>query len=212
MNPNPPRCEPIVFIRSHLSLHNTDSVKIITMRTFKAFHALSTLLLIPTFASARYATVYDAFDEISDRYECPDPVEYSKEYDIPISCVGRSMTPWPLCLLHNITYFIQASVNSASRCCDFDNLESCRCPFKERLNWQTKMKDWCDNIATCNMTGTPSNISTETWVGSIMEEVGIMTSRMNSMLLCQLQFPSSQIISSLISFILFLADGKSLWR
>ena len=37
-----------------------------------------------------------------------------------------------------------------------------------------------------NMTGvSTSMLSTETWVGSIMSEVGIMTSRMNSMLLCQ---------------------------
>lgn len=135
---------------------------------------LFTFLLLPTIVSAGFSTIFDAFDEISERLECPDPVEFSEEYNITLSCVENSIPPWPLCLLHNVTYFIQASISSSNRCCDFTNLEACRCPFKEHPMFQEKMEGWCDNIETCPDLGpAPEALSTDSWVSQMMTEVSI---------------------------------------
>ena len=177
----------------------------ITMKVFKSINALFTCFLVPALfsnADGKYVSVYDVFDEISDRLQCPDPVEFSEEYDIPLSCVESTIPPWPLCLLHNVTYFIEAAVSSASRCCDFENLDECRCPLKEKEQWQMAMEGWCEDIATCPMEWKGSALSTEAWVYSMMEEVCLSP----YLILCDAMF--SKRIHRNYFQILHSADGR----
>eukprot|EP01083_Nonionella_stella_P062766 163191_1 len=144
------------------------------MNLSTVFHALSTLLLVTNLARAEMYDMFDVFDEISDRLECPDIYQFVEENpDYTIECVENSIPPWPLCLFHNITYFVAASVSSASRCCDFENLDECRCPLKNYDKWQMKMDNWCENIATCpteiRVDGT---LSTDAWTTMMMEDDG----------------------------------------
>ena len=143
------------------------------MKLVTVFHAIATILFVPKVARAQL-NIYEVFYEISHNWECPDPDVYANSTGIPLSCVENSIPPWPLCLFHNTTYFIQASVSSASRCCDFENLEACRCPFKNHEMWQAKMVDWCEEIATCPADITINDaLATETWSKLLMvdEEV-----------------------------------------
>mmetsp|Transcript_1301 Transcript_1301/g.2372 ORF Transcript_1301/g.2372 Transcript_1301/m.2372 type:complete len:200 (+) Transcript_1301:221-820(+) len=123
----------------------------------------------------------DFYDDLSERLACPSPEDYVAENpDFPLECVENSIPPWPLCLFHNVTYFIQGAVASADRCCDFENLEACRCPFKNNQKWQEVMADWCANIETCPESVTPlsatkvsavdSIIATDVWSKFLLED------------------------------------------
>ncbi len=125
----------------------------------------------PYLLIASNAKLYDSF---LDRFSCPDPEEFVQEYsDYDIECVDASIPPWPMCLFHNVTYFIEASVASASRCCDFENLEMCRCPVKDTPTWLDVMGEWCPKIAKCpmpdgNMTMFSPLVS-DAWTMNVME-------------------------------------------
>lgn len=121
----------------------------------------------------------DFYDELSGRLACPSPEDFVAENpEFPLECVENSIPPWPLCLFHNVTYFIQGAVASADRCCDFENLDQCRCPFKFNPKWQEVMTDWCANIETCpaNVTFTMSGkaadsmMATDVWSGILLED------------------------------------------
>mmetsp|Transcript_11129 Transcript_11129/g.14052 ORF Transcript_11129/g.14052 Transcript_11129/m.14052 type:complete len:102 (-) Transcript_11129:904-1209(-) len=83
-------------------------------------------LLGPRFAPpVANAQLHDSF---LDRFRCDDPYDFVAEYEgYDFDCVDASIPPWPICLFHNVTYFIDAAVASASRCCDPENLDECRC-------------------------------------------------------------------------------------
>lgn len=111
----------------------------------------------------------DFYDELSARLACPTPEDFVAENpEFPLECVENSIPPWPLCLFHNVTYFIQGAVASANRCCDFENLEECRCPFKYKPKWQEVMTDWCANIETCPTNITISSATTSKVVDSVI--------------------------------------------
>jgi hypothetical protein len=112
------------------------------------------------------------FDEqlVPDALECPNATEFvSLNDDYTMECVEKSIPPWPLCLFHNITYFVNAAVSSASRCCDFDDLEDCRCPLKEYQHWQDVMGNWCEDIKTCpiDFDSVPKELQSDFWASFI---------------------------------------------
>ena len=139
----------------------------------KSFSSLYTICIcfLPFISSVVKGDLYDSF---YDRFSCPDPVEFVAEnpgYDI--ECVESSIPPWPICLFHNVTYFVDAAVSSASRCCDFDNLEECRCPLKYKEQWQDVMTEWCPKIAKCPVSedGIKTALVTETWGQALMDKI-----------------------------------------
>lgn len=139
----------------------------------KTFPSLSKICLcfLPFTLSIVKADLYDSF---YDRFSCPDPVEFVMENsDYTIECVESSIPPWPICLFHNVTYFVDAAVASASRCCDFDNLEDCGCPLKYKEKWQDIMTDWCAKIESCPVPegGIKTALVTETWGQALMDEI-----------------------------------------
>ena len=92
----------------------------------------------------------DPYDSFFDRFYCTDPydfVDQNKEYDI--QCVTAATPPWPMCLFHDVPYFIDAALASASRCCDMDKLDMCKCPFKTEQAFRDGMLEWCPKIETC---------------------------------------------------------------
>ena len=93
--------------------------------------------------------------------------------DYDIECVEASIPPWPICLFHNVTYFVDSAISSASRCCDFGNLEECTCPVKFKKKWKVVMKQWCPKIATCPIPegGVKFALVTETWSDALMSEM-----------------------------------------
>jgi hypothetical protein len=100
------------------------------------------------------------------KLKCPDPslfVEANPTF--PIECVTNAIPPWPICLLHSTEYFINASVSSAGRCCDFNNLTACKCPYKYYDMWQTKMGPWCEAITKCpvRIDAVDENLVTDFW-------------------------------------------------
>ena len=140
------------------------------MKPSTLFHALFSFLLLITDITKAEMSIYDVFEDISDMWGCPDPADFVKAYPLyDIECVENSIPPWPLCLFHNITYFVAASVSSASRCCDFENLDECRCPLKNHDKFQKKMKEWCPKIIeNCPQMEIDSMISSEMWVSPEM--------------------------------------------
>ncbi len=141
----------------------------------KIYTALASLVLLSksilfTNAQDRFSDIGDLIDMLWEKLECPDPVEYANATDIPLTCVANSIPPWPICLFHNITYFIASSVSSASRCCDPNNLEECRCPVKTHPQWLETMEDWCENIQTCpqDITVLPE-LETDTWAKFMLD-------------------------------------------
>jgi len=147
----------------------------------KVAQVLFLLLQVPCsiFAASRL-NFMDFYDELSGRLACPSPEDFVAENpDFPLECVENSIPPWPLCLFHNVTYFIQGAVASADRCCDFENLEACRCPFKYNPKWQEVMTDWCPNIETCpdsvilssaTKVAVDSMIATDVWSKFLLED------------------------------------------
>lgn len=111
----------------------------------------------------------DWWEIIWEKLECPDPVKFANETGLPLTCVGNAIPPWPICLFHSIPYFIEASISSASRCCNFDDLEECRCPMKDNPEWKVKMEDWCENIATCpRATPIKVDLVSEFWARDVL--------------------------------------------
>mmetsp|Transcript_9457 Transcript_9457/g.13893 ORF Transcript_9457/g.13893 Transcript_9457/m.13893 type:complete len:173 (+) Transcript_9457:76-594(+) len=128
------------------------------MKSFIAF--LSTFLVMPYLASAGDLSYFWS------RFECDDPQDYADTYGVNITCAENSMPPWPICLFHNITYFIEASVSSASRCCNATDLEECRCPVKDHPLFAIHMAPWCDAIATCPVdTALKPELMSDAWGG-----------------------------------------------
>jgi len=125
------------------------------------FYRLAPILL----ATAASAGLLDSLQG-DDWWQCPDPMEFvDMNPQYPIECVDNSIPPWPLCLFHDIEYFVNASVSSAGRCCDFNNLTECKCPYKGYSFWEEKMTPWCASIATCpgyNQTSS-SSLVTDFW-------------------------------------------------
>ena len=138
---------------------------------------LSTVLFIPHLIAFANAKIYDSF---LDRFVCPTPEEFVEENpDYDFDCVDGSIPPWPICLFHNVTYFIDAAVASASRCCDFENLGECKCPFKNETMWRDIMMNWCPKIDKCpTPQGDVSQLVSEAWtmdvMNILMEEDGMM--------------------------------------
>jgi hypothetical protein len=92
----------------------------------------------------------DPYESFFDRFYCTDPYDFvmqNTEYDI--QCVSASIPPWPMCLFHDVPYFIDAALASASRCCDLENLDKCKCPFKTQQEFRDGMLEWCPKIETC---------------------------------------------------------------
>ncbi len=137
------------------------------MKISIAFASLVVLLskgILFTNAQDRFSEIGDLIDMLWEKLECPDPVEYANATDIPLTCVANSIPPWPICLFHNITYFIASSVSSASRCCDPDRMDECRCPVKSHPQFVATMEDWCENIQTCPKDiAVLSELETDTW-------------------------------------------------
>ncbi len=110
-------------------------------------------LLILTLLSFSIVTGALFSDNQTDPFmklKCPDPALFVEANPtFPLECVTNALPPWPLCLLHSPEYFINASVSSAARCCDFNNLTACKCPYKYYDIWQTKMMPWCEAISKC---------------------------------------------------------------
>ena len=128
--------------------------------------AFLAIWLIVGLVSAAYPTTW--FDEawLPDALECPNATEFvSLNDDYTMECVENSIPPWPLCLFHNVTYFVNAAVSSASRCCDFDDLEDCRCPLKKHPHWQEVMGNWCEKIKTCpiDFDSVPKELESDFW-------------------------------------------------
>ncbi len=119
------------------------------MKSFASFSiGLICLSLVPHFSPP--VANAELFDSFFDRFRCDDPYEFVEEYpDYDFDCVDASIPPWPICLFHNVTYFIDAAVSSASRCCDFDDLEECRCPKKYHPKFMEAMEKWCPKIDKC---------------------------------------------------------------
>jgi hypothetical protein len=106
-----------------------------------------------------------------ERFHCPDPEDFVIENPLyKIECVEASIPPWPMCLFHDVDYFIDSAISSANRCCDPDDLEACRCPLKYDVRWRSKMAEWCPKIDECL---TPdldikTELVTEAWAGVLM--------------------------------------------
>ena len=144
------------------------------MKTFGSFCALCLIFLLPFLTVTANAELYDTF---WDRFSCPDPNEFIEENpEFEFECVDASIPPWPVCLFHNVTTFIHASVSSASRCCDFDNLDECKCPLKYTDKFQNAMEEWCPKIATCPIPkdGIDATLMTMTWNKDAMREAYIV--------------------------------------
>ncbi len=142
----------------------------VTMKSFSSIFACLFLSYLSSIVVK--AELYDSF---YDRFSCPDPYEFVEENpDYDIDCVENSIPPWPICLFHNVTYFIDAAVSSASRCCDFENLDDCGCPLKYKEKWQAIMTEWCPKIDTCPEPEGGVGMSplvTETWTGNLMQQI-----------------------------------------
>lgn len=138
----------------------------------KLIPSLSTLcVFLPNFVLLTKAELYNSF---TDRLSCPDPMDFVEAFpDYDIDCVESSIPPWPMCLFHNVTYFIDAAVSSAARCCDFENLEECRCPLKYKTRWQDIMMDWCPKIEKCPtpLEGIKTQLVTDAWSIQVMTDV-----------------------------------------
>ena len=119
---------------------------------------LSIFLIIPYLASAGDLSYFWS------RFKCGDPETYAETYNVPLTCIENSIPPWPICLFHNTTYFIQAALSSASRCCDSEDLEECRCPVKYHPKFALEMVPWCAAIATCpNNTALKPDLVSDAW-------------------------------------------------
>jgi hypothetical protein len=140
------------------------------MKTFSSLSALSVYLSLFVTKSVVKADLYDSFFE---RFYCPDPVEFiqeNPEKNYTFECVDAAIPPWPMCLFHNVTYFIKAAKASASRCCDPMNMGECRCPFKYDQRFKDAMLEWCPKIDSCpdfdNIKD--SELVTEAWSNMII--------------------------------------------
>ena len=125
-------------------------------------------LLLTQFAVAILVGAVFSENETSPftNIKCPDPTLFVEANpSFPIECVVNSVPPWPLCLLHSTEYFINASVSSAGRCCNFNNLTECKCPYKYYDLWQKKMLPWCEGVSKCpvHVDAVDNNLVTSFW-------------------------------------------------
>ena len=78
-------------------------------------------------------------------FECPKDHDnkYSEE------CLDNAIPPWPICLFHDVDYFVDKSMDGATRCCG-DDTSACRCPKKDTPSFLERIDEWCEGIATCS--------------------------------------------------------------
>jgi hypothetical protein len=119
--------------------------------------------LVLGFASAQPMTSFlhehDHEDEMSTffsdfgSWSCPSPDDFiASNPEYTSNCVESSIPPYPLCLFHDVEYFVNSAIASASRCCGNMNdadYEQCKCPLKSQLWWQEKIIGWCEDILEC---------------------------------------------------------------
>lgn len=134
-----------------------------------------TLAILASYVQARMHN--PTFLNRIDSWECPDAKEFVEENpEYSLECVESSLPPWPLCLFHGVDYFVDAAISSASRCCDYQDNEECRCPFKEKMWWKNKMKGWCEDISSCTVSeerrlaSVDSKLETEFWTKYLNDE------------------------------------------
>ena len=63
-------------------------------------------------------------------------------------CLINIIPPWPICLFHDVNYFLAKAEDGASRCCG-DDISKCRCPKKDTGKFQDQIGDWCKGVAKC---------------------------------------------------------------
>jgi hypothetical protein len=78
-----------------------------------------------------------------DCFKCPTDDRYGPE------CLANSIPPWPICLFHTASFFVEKSLDGATRCCQEDKSE-CRCPQKESPKFIEDIDDWCKGVKTCS--------------------------------------------------------------
>lgn len=77
-----------------------------------------------------------------DCFTCPTSDQYDPE------CLKNAIPPWPICLFHDVDYFVEKSKDGASRCCT-DDLTECRCPKKDTPQFLDQIEGWCQGIQKC---------------------------------------------------------------
>jgi len=79
-------------------------------------------------------------------FKCPTDDKYDK------ACLKSAIPPWPICLLHDAKFFVDAAMDGATRCCG-DDTSQCRCPKKETNAFKDAIGDWCKGVASCKKEG-----------------------------------------------------------
>lgn len=109
-------------------------------------------LLLPSLllflSLARFSQAADASTWTSNFlscFKCPTDDSYDAK------CLKSVIPPWPMCLGHDVPYWVSKAKDGATRCCkDNGDLSECRCPKKDTEKFQTKIGEWCEDIATCD--------------------------------------------------------------
>uniref|UniRef100_A0A7S4IJP6 Uncharacterized protein n=1 Tax=Odontella aurita TaxID=265563 RepID=A0A7S4IJP6_9STRA len=75
-------------------------------------------------------------------FKCPTDDKYDP------ACLKSAIPPWPICLFHDVKFFVDTAMDGATRCCGEDTSE-CRCPKKETGAFKDHIGDWCKGVASC---------------------------------------------------------------
>jgi len=71
-----------------------------------------------------------------------------KDDSLDPKCLENIIPPWPICLFHDVDYFLSKSLDGSSRCCG-DDISECKCPKKDTDKFKSKIGEWCAGVATC---------------------------------------------------------------
>jgi hypothetical protein len=117
------------------------------MTLFSSSSTSTTILLavLLCFSSTTPATAASSslWEKAWNCFHCPT----SDQYD-PL-CLTNALPPWPICLFHDVDYFVAKAKDGATRCCVGDDLSECRCPKKDTPEFLDKIGDWCDGVQKC---------------------------------------------------------------
>jgi hypothetical protein len=82
-------------------------------------------------------------------FKCPT----ATDHEYPKECLANAIPPWPICLFHSVDYFVDKSLDAASRCCGDDDISECKCPKKDTPEFLNKIGEWCHGVQTCHQKG-----------------------------------------------------------
>ena len=87
-------------------------------------------------------------------FQCPTSDEYNQE------CLKSALPPWPICLFHDVEYFVSKAKDGATRCCTGD-LSECQCPKKDTPAFRETIESWCQGVQACMPCSTGENCEEE---------------------------------------------------